>query len=450
MSASLYSRNGLERSRKHFINSYPPFNVAKAADDSCLGATRELALYVHIPFCPTICTYCFYKKFGRPSESEVDTYLRYLKREIELYADRSDAAERKIKTLYIGGGTPSVLSVPQLVDLLSTLRAHLDLDRVEEFCCEIMPHATTATADKLAALRDLGVSRLSFGVESFDESLLKLHNRPCTRELYDWTYSTACDLGFPTINIDMMSGLAGATWDTWRGDVENLLRWSPPSVSIYKTEVFYNTTMFTGMRHGKGMADLISDAEEIEHIRYAHETLQARGNYLVGDCLHLVKEISDCDLHYRSIWNGTELKGLGLSAHSSCDGVLHQNASELVDYYALLDAGRLPVKRAHQLSARDRLSQAMVYGLKNLAVSRAGFVQQFGVDMTALYGPVIDDLVSAGVMTLDDEWLRITPENYIFTDDVCRQFFLPEYEQMMLAHLDRSTTVSELTVYRPN
>lgn len=446
MHPSLCTSKPLELTRRHFINSYPPFNTTRAAAGDCLAPGRDLLLYVHIPFCPTICTYCFYKKFGNPSESVLETYLRYLKREIALFSARPEMQRTRIKTLYIGGGTPTVLSIEQLADLVTFLRAHLDLGTVEELCCEMMPHEATATYDKLAALKALGVTRLSFGVETLNEDLLRLHNRPCSRDLYERTYAMVRDLDFEKVNIDMMSGLAGATWDTLASDVDGLLSWAPPSISIYKTEVFYNTTMFTGLRHGKDLVPaLITDDEEARHIRYAHDRLQREGGYVVANCLHLLKDPKYGDLHYRCLWEGEELKGLGLSAHSSCEGVLHQNASELPEYYSQLDAGRLPIRRARRLTARDRLSQWMVYGLKNLAVSRARFVERFGVDMTALYGPVIDRLVEAGAVTLDRDWLRITPEHYIYADDVCRQFFLPEYEDMMLAHIDRNS-FAELAV----
>lgn len=441
MSTSLYIERPLERTRRHFINSYPPFNVALRASAECLRPLEPFGLYLHIPYCPTICTYCFYKKFGRPSEAEVEHYLKYLKREISMFGSRPDTSARKVRTLYIGGGTPTVLTSPQLTELMGFVREHLDLSALKEFCCEIMPNAETATAEKLETLRSLGVNRLSFGVETFNEELLRQHNRPCTRELYRWTYNMARAIGFEKINIDVMSALGGATWETWKSDVDTILEWSVPSVAIYKTEVFYNTNMYSSIRNGKGPTSLISDAEEIEHIRYAHERLQQEGHYIVGNCLHLLKDASQHDLHSRYVWEGGQLKGLGLSAHSCYADVFHQNASELDEYFALIDKDELPIKRSHQLTGRDRISQAMVYGLKNLAVSRARFAERFGVDLATLYGPLIDTLIHEGAVTLDDEWLRITPDHYIFTDDICRQFYLPEYEQMMLAHLDRAEFV---------
>jgi oxygen-independent coproporphyrinogen-3 oxidase len=449
MTASLYSSAPLERSRRHFVNSYPPFNVSKSVGDDCLVQRDDLLLYVHIPFCPTICTYCFYKKFGAPSASTLDTYLDYLKREIVLFGGRPDAQRRRVKTLYFGGGTPSVLSSAQLTDLVAFLKAHLDLSTLEEFCCEIMPHRETADAEKIHTLREIGVTRLSFGVETFDEDLLRLHNRPCSRDLYEWTYAMVMDEDFEKVNLDMMSGLAGATWDSMRADVETLLAWSPPCVSIYKTEVFYNTSQFNLLRRGRSQPRLITDDEEIEHIRYAHRNLTERGDYIVANCLQLVRDWKYCDLHFRATWEGCETKGLGLSAHSCYEGVQHQNASEFDDYYRLIDAGRLPVKRAHRLTPRDRISQWMVYGLKNLAVNRARFAERFGVDMTALYGPLIDSLAADGAVEFDDESLRITPSHYVFADDICRRFFLPEYEHMMLAHVERgSTSTQPLTIAR--
>lgn len=450
MEPALYSPKTLDLTRRHFINSYPPFNVTRQANADCLQTRRDLLLYVHIPFCPTICTYCFYKKFGNPSQTMVETYLSYLYREIQLFARRPEVLNKRVKTLYIGGGTPTTLTSPQLTALVACLREHLDLSTLEEFCCEMMPDEATAAPEKLATLKDLGVTRISFGVETLNDSILRLHNRRCTQALYDATYQTVRDLGFEKINIDMMSGLAGETWESWTSSIEKLLEWNPPSISIYKFEVFYNTTMFSSMRNGRTPPALISDEEEIRHIRYAHETLCSKGSYIVANCLHLLKDWQYNDLHYRSLWQGGELKGLGLSAHSSYEGFLHQNAADLPEYYRLLDADRLPVKRSYQLTARDRISQAMVYGLKNLAIERKEFISSFGVDLADLYAEVIDELVTAGVLSIDDQWLRITPDYYIFADDICRQFFLPEYQDMIPAHVDRSARAESLVNIAPS
>ena len=436
--ARFYSDKPLRLERRHFINSYPPFNVTRGAGTECLDRRQDLLLYVHIPFCPTICTYCFYKRFGSPSQAKVETYLGYLEREIRLFARRPEVQNRRVKTLYLGGGTPTVLDSRQFVRLFGWLREHLDLETVEEICCELMPHEATATRDKLATLADLGVTRISFGVESLSEDVLSLHNRPCTRELYETTYDMVRQVGFPKINIDVMSGLAGETWESWVEVVEQLLAWAPPSVSIYKTEMFYNTPMVRQHRKGRTPPTMIGDDEEIRHIRYAHDTFRERGGYTVANCLHLLKDPSLGDLHYRSLWEGGELKGLGLSAHSSYRGVLHQNAAELPEYYRLIDAGELPIKRAYHLTTRDLISQAMVNGLKNLEVDRGRFVSRFGFDFTMLYGELIERLVAVGAVTLDQERLRVTPDHAIFADDICRQFFLPELENMMPARLDRA------------
>jgi oxygen-independent coproporphyrinogen-3 oxidase len=131
------------------------------------------------------------------------------------------------------------------------------------------------------------------------------------------------------------------------------------------------------------------------------------------------------------------MKGFGLSSHSCYENILHQNTPGLKEYHKMIGEGKLPIKRAHRLSVRERISEAMVYGLKNLCVNRAKFIKRFGFDMTEFYGDVIDRLVKEGVLTLDNEALRLTKDYYIFADDICRQFFLPEYKTMMLAHVPR-------------
>ncbi len=434
---ALYRPQALDLSRRHFINSYPPFNVARRHQTDDLRELSDLALYVHIPFCPTICSYCYYKKYGNPTSSAIAAYLRQLKREIELFAADPALRDKVIRSLYIGGGTPTVLTSKEIEDLVEWLRQHLDLSQLIEFCCEAKPDERTMTAEKLATLKALGVTRLSFGIESLNPEVLSLHNRRCHKELYYRSYRQACETGFAKINVDVMSGMPGETWESWKSLVDTLLEWAPPAISIYKTEVFYNTPLFAALRSGKARQGLMSDEEEIEQVSYAHRRLQCEGGYVVANCLHLVRDWGYADLHYKSIWEGAELKGLGLSAHSCYEGVLHQNASELHDYHARLARGELPIYRSYRMNARDRISQAMVYGLKNLEISRSRFAERFGFDLMDVYSKLIDELIARGVLSLDDEWLRVTPDYYIYADDVCRQFFLPEYDQMMLAHLSR-------------
>ena len=122
MPQALYRNRELDLTRRHFINSYPPFNIARQSGRSVLERNRDFALYVHIPFCPAICTYCFYKKFGNPAQSETDRYLSFLEREIELFSRLPGVRDRVVKTLYIGGGTPTALNCDQLRRLVSKLR----------------------------------------------------------------------------------------------------------------------------------------------------------------------------------------------------------------------------------------------------------------------------------------------------------------------------------------
>jgi oxygen-independent coproporphyrinogen-3 oxidase len=435
--ATLYRRKALNLSRQHFINNYPPFNVARPYDPDTLSEKADLLLYVHIPFCSTICTYCYYKKFANPTQDQVDKYLGYLEREIALFSQDARLQYKTIRSLYIGGGTPTILNSRQLERLLACLRQHLDLENMTELCCEAKPDERTLTAEKMTVLKELGVTRLSFGVESLNSDVLRSHNRRCTLDLYAQTYRLASDIGFPKINIDIMSGLPGETWESWGHLLDTLLDWMPPSLSIYKTEVFYNTPLFATLRNRTVKPALMSDQSEIEQVRYAHERLQREGGYIVANCLHLLRDRKYGELHYKSLWQGTELKGLGLSSHSSYEGVLHQNANELREYYKWVDEGRLPIRRGYRMTARDRLSQAMVYGLKNLEIGRSDFIDRFGVDLADLYGELIAELAAAGVLVLDEEYLRITPEYRIFADDICRQFFLPEYDYMMMAHIAR-------------
>ncbi|MGD2084784.1 MAG: coproporphyrinogen-III oxidase family protein [Candidatus Aminicenantes bacterium] len=423
--------------REHFINQYPPFNLANAREAKEMHQKEDLLIYVHIPFCPKKCGYCYYKSVDHHTTGLIDQYLDSLKKEILLFSQQPEFEKKQMKSLYLGGGTPTILSDSQYEDLVTFIFDTLNFKDDFEFCSEARPHEKSLTPAKLKLMKSLGVNRLSMGMQSLSDKILKMNQRDARLEFYYKVYQMARELEFENINIDMMSGMYGETWENWNQIIERLIRWAPPSIAIYKMELFYNVRLYRDIKERNRTVTLMSDEEEIKHIRRAHERLQKEGNYQVINCLHLVKDSKYQDIHYTSLWKGVDMKGFGLSSHSCYENFLHQNTSNFKEYHQMISEGQLPIKRAHRLSVRERISEAMVYGLKNLYINRRDFVNRFGFDMTEFYGELIDNLVEEGIVSLDDESLRIRPDYYIFADDICRLFFLPEYETMMLAHVPR-------------
>lgn len=423
--------------REHFINQYPPFNLANGKEVKDMYQKKDILLYVHIPFCYSKCGYCYYKSFDSHTPEMIDQYLDSLKKEISIYSQQPEVRNKQMKSLYFGGGTPTILSCKQYESLVTFIFDKFEFRDDFEFCSEAKPDERTLTFEKLNLLKELGVHRISFGMQNLNDEILKLNERSASVDFYYKVYQMARKLDFENINIDIMSGLYGETWENWKNVISKLIQWAPQSIAIYKMELFLNTRLFRNMKNRKQKINLMSDEEEIKFIQYAYDRLQEEGGYIVANCLHLLKDLRYEHLHIKSLWEGDDMKGFGLTSHSCCDSYLHQNTWDLKEYHQMIAEGKLPIKRAHRLTVRELISEAMVYGFKNMVINRAKFMERFGFDMTDFYGELIDQLVKEGALIYDNGDLRITKDYYIFADDICRQFFLLEYETMMLAHVPR-------------
>jgi len=427
----------LNLNRNHFINHYPPFNIINTTEVKDMSAKEDLHLYVHIPFCPHKCGYCYYKSFDTHTPELISGYLESLKKEILIYSQQPEVRKKQIKSLYFGGGTPTILSCKQYEDLVTYILDKFKFREDFEFCSEARPHEKTLTPEKLKLMKSLGVNRLSMGMQNLSNNILEMNKRDARVEFYYNVYQMAMELEFENINIDIMTGMYGETWDNWMDVISKLIQWAPPSIAFYKMELFYNTRLFKNMKNRNQNITLMSDEEEIKCIRCAHDRLREEGGYIVINCLHLLRDLKFEHVQAKGLWDGEEMRGLGITSHSCCDGFFYQNTSNLNEYHRMIKEGKLPVKRAHRMTVKEFISQTMVYGIKNLCVDRVAFNKKFGFDFTEFYGDIIDEYIKKGVLILDEEALRVTKEYYIFADDICRLFFLPEYETMMLAHVKR-------------
>ena len=233
----------------YFVANYPPFSTwtqeAVAADAlpalAQPAADVPLGLYLHIPFCRKRCHFCYYRVYTGKNASEVTEYLDLLGREWELYATQPAIAGRPLRFVYFGGGTPSFLSVRQLRGLVDRLSAVTPWTGAEEITFECEPG--TLTESKLAQIRELGVTRLSLGIEHYDDRILELNGRAHRSAEVFRAYRFAQSLGFPQINIDLIAGMLGDDDAKWRAAVEQTIELDPDSVTIYQMELPYNTTI---------------------------------------------------------------------------------------------------------------------------------------------------------------------------------------------------------------
>ncbi len=198
-----------------------------------------LGLYLHIPFCRKRCKFCYFRVYTDKNANEVEEYVAALSREIELVSRLPVMGGRPFRFVYFGGGTPSFLSAKQLTSLVDRLRANINWDHAEEVTFECEPG--TLSEPKIRTLKELGITRISLGVENFGDSILeengRAHLSPEIAKAWQWIV----DAGFRNTNIDLISGMVGENWDNWRDTVRKTIEYSPDSVTIYQMELPFNT-----------------------------------------------------------------------------------------------------------------------------------------------------------------------------------------------------------------
>ena len=419
----------------YFVANYPPFSFWKpvhlAGARAALNAAPEpgtpLGLYLHIPFCRKRCKFCYFRVYTDKNARDVETYLDALVKEVTLYSRLPSVGGRPLKYVYFGGGTPSYLSAAQLRSLMERLQAILPWDGAEEVTFECEPG--TLQQHKLEALRQLGVTRLSLGVENFDAAILEFNGRAHLEEEIHRAYGWARNLGFEQINIDLIAGMVGESWDNWKQCVAKTLALSPDSVTIYQMELPYNTTFSKELRLiGQDEPRSIADwPTKRAWVNYAFDTLIAAG-YQVSSAYTLVKDQKRCRFVYRdALWHGADMFGTGVASFGHVHGVHVQNVDTWEQYVDMLQHDELPLGRALPVEPRHRLIREMILQLKTGHLEPAYFQRKFGVDILDSFREGFEQLRRDGFLTLMPSRIELTREGLLQVDRLLPAFFDPQH-----------------------
>ena len=345
----------------YFVANYPPFSTwtheAVAADARPAldqpAADVPLGLYLHIPFCRKRCHFCYYRVYTGKNAGEVAEYLDLLSREWELYATQPAIAGRPLRFVYFGGGTPSFLSVRQLRGLVDRLSQVTPWTEAEEITFECEPG--TLTESKLAQIRELGVTRLSLGIEHYDDHVLELNGRAHRSAEVFRAYRFAQTLGFPQVNIDLIAGMLGDDDAKWRAAVEQTIELDPDSVTIYQMELPYNTTISHDLleKTGQFSEAVAGWPTKRRWVREAFGALEDAG-YTVGSAYTAVKNPAATRFVYRDqLWRGADLAPLGVASFGHVNGVHMQNFDGWGPYAAAIRRGEIPLNRAYRPPRRN-------------------------------------------------------------------------------------------------
>ena len=418
-----------------FVSNYPPYAywgrehlpAVERVLDTPGSDDVPLGIYLHITFCRQRCDFCYYKVYTDKSSKEVRRYLEGLRGELELLARRPRLAGRKPRFVYFGGGTPSYLSADQLGQVFADLKAFFPWDAVEEVAFEAEPG--TLSEVKLRALAELGVTRLSLGVENFDARILEINNRAHRAAEIHRTYAYARSVGFPQINIDLIAGMVGETDENWRRCIEATLALDPlpESVTIYQMEVPYNTTLYQRMKAEHADAAPVADWDTKR--RWTDEAFRALevAGYRVGSAYTAQLGAKTRFLYRDALWRGADLLGLGVSSFSHVDGVHFQNEHEFEDYLARVARGELPHGRAYELTGEERMIREFVLQMKLGRVERAYFERKFGVDLLERFAEPLRAHRAAGWLEWTPAEIRTTRAGLLRVDSLLSALFLEHH-----------------------
>ncbi len=419
----------------YFVSNYPPFsfwkpervNEAYEALDRPPAPGTPLGLYLHIPFCRRRCHFCYFRVYTDKNAEEIKTYLRAMSRELEMYAGRPFIGGRKPKFVYFGGGTPSYLSPQQLQTFSNHCKELLPWDEAEEVTFECEPG--TLNEAKLRMIRDIGVTRLSLGVENFDDHILEINGRAhVSKEIYR-AYNYARSIGFPQINIDLIAGMVEETEVNWARNIERAIELQPDSVTIYQMEIPYNTTIYQEMKaQGRLFAPVADWHVKRNWVKQAFAELEKAG-YTATSAYTAVKDPARTKFVYRdSLWTGADLLALGVASFSHIGGTHFQNEKDFGPYIEMTQRGELPIHRALTMTNEERLIRQLVLQFKLGRLNRSFFRERFGVDICERFAEPLGRLKQMGILEIKDDEVRLSRDGLLQIDGLLHWFFLPEHE----------------------
>ncbi len=424
----------------YFVSNYPPFAFWKPEFVPEFEAALErqpvthhasritpLGLYTHIPFCRKRCHFCYFKVYTDKDSSEVRGYLDALLAELTVYAAKPAISGRKPKFVYFGGGTPSYLSSDQLKFLTDGMKRLLPWDEAEEVTFEAEPG--TLTDHKLQAIRDLGVTRLSLGIEHFDDHVLEINGRAHRSKEIARAYAFAREIGFPQVNIDLIAGMVEETEEKWRETVAKAVVLQPDSVTIYQMEVPFNTGIYQQMQaDGKLVAPVADWETKRGWVDYAYREFEKVG-YTVTSGTTVVRDPAKVKFVYREgLFSGADILSIGVASFGHLSGVHYQNHHEFQPYVEAVNAGRLPVYRALTPSAEELYIREFMLGLKLGSVSAAHYTRKFGTDPRVQFAAPLVTLKASGFLTNGGDRIGVTREGLLQIDKLLHEFFKPEHD----------------------
>ena len=418
----------------------PQFHQAFAADDyrNAARASNEaptpkpLSVYIHIPFCKSLCYYCACNKIITHKTERAVEYLEYLKREIAMQAALFDRS-RKLTQLHLGGGTPTYFTSEQLADLMATLHQAFNMDDSDdhEFSLEVDPR--TVTPEQIHTLRKLGFNRLSFGVQDFDANVQAAVNRIQTEEQTRELVQAARDAQFKSVSVDLIYGLQLQSVESFNTTLNKIIDIRPDRIAAYSYAHLPDLVRAQKLIRPE---DMPPPERKLELLELTIQRLTAAGYVYIGmdhfslpdDELTLARANGTLQRNFQgySTHADCDLIGLGISSIGKVGDSYSQNVKELSQYYARLNEGILPVQRGYQLSADDRLRRDVIISLMcHGRIDYAAVERKHGINFREYFADSLAQLaehVADGLVELRDDALILLPQGQLMMRNVAMAF----------------------------
>lgn len=380
---------------------------------------KELEIYIHIPFCVRKCAYCDF--LSRPQDEGIrGRYVERLLDEICAYSNNMEVTKNyQVSTIFLGGGTPSVLSANQIARVFDVLNRTFDIVEGAEITIEANPG--TVTREKLEAYKQCGINRISFGLQSTNNEELKLLGRIHTYEEFLESYQLARECGFDNINVDLISAIPKQTLASWEETLSKVIALNPEHISAYSLIVEEGTPF--AMMYGEGCPrekDL-PDEEEERAIYYRTEEVLSQAGYRRYEISNYAKEGKECK-HNLGYWERVTYLGIGLGASSLLDNTRFKNTDDLLYYMEHADRLDKIQEGVEKLSVKEQMEEFMFLGLRKMdGVSMTEFENVFGKTMEECYGNQLEHLIKKDLLERKDDRIMLTKQgidvsNYVFAE----------------------------------
>lgn len=386
---------------------------------------KEMELYIHVPFCIKKCAYCDFLS-APAGEEERQRYVETMIKEIQGY--RKKYQEYCVTTIFVGGGTPSVLSGEQIKEVFNALRASFVIDTQAEITIEVNPG--TVTEEKVEAWMQAGVNRISIGLQSVNDEELQMLGRMHTYKDFLNTYHLLRDKGFNNLNIDLISAIPGQTLESWKKTLSTVAELEPEHISAYSLIVEEGTPFYTIYGEGgadgnlESMVQPLPDEETERFIYEETETILQKYGYDRYEISNYAKPGYACR-HNEGYWRRVNYLGVGLGASSLIENQRFQNFSTYDAYMDAIQNQKLFHEEVESLSVTDEMEEFMFLGLRMMSgISREVFQKKFGKKIETVYEKQIQQLKKDGLIEFVENRIRLTKRGIDISNYVFEQFLL--------------------------